>query len=91
MGEFGRTSDGNDHYAKAWTTAFAGAGVKGGQVIGRTDARGMTVEDRPVTVYDFVATIYKTLGINYTKKNWVKGRPIGLVDGEAKPLDELFA
>ncbi len=91
MGEFGRTYDGNDHYAKAWTTAFAGAGVRGGQVIGKTDAKGMTVQDRPVTVHDFVATIYKTLGINYTKKNWVKGRPIGLVDGEAKPLDELFS
>jgi hypothetical protein len=91
MGEFGRTPDGNDHYAKAWTTAFAGAGVRGGRAIGRTDEKGRTVEDRPVTVHDFVATIYKTLGIDYTKKTRVKGRPIGLVDGEAKPLDELFA
>ncbi len=88
MGEFGRTYDGNDHYAKAWTTAFAGA--KGGRVIGRTDARGITVQDRPVTVNDFVATIYKTLGVNSSKKTRVKGRPIGLVDGEARPLDELF-
>ncbi len=91
MGEFGRTPDGNDHYAKAWTTAFAGAGVKGGRAIGRTDAKGATVEDRPVKVNDFIATIYKTLGINYHKKNWVKGRPVGLVDGEANPVDELFA
>src|SRR5581483_6439863 len=90
MGEFGRDYTGNDHYAKAWTTAFAGAGVKGGRAIGRTDAKGMTVQDRPVKVNDFVATIYKTLGINHTKKNWVRGRPIGLVDGEPKPLDELF-
>jgi uncharacterized protein (DUF1501 family) len=91
MGEFGRTPNGNDHYAKAWTTAFAGAGVKGGRAIGRTDAKGATVEDRPVTVHDFVATIYQTLGINTTKKHWVKGRPIGLVDAEPKPLNELFA
>jgi uncharacterized protein (DUF1501 family) len=91
MGEFGRDSTGNDHYARAWTTAFAGAGVRGGRVIGRTDRRGMTVEDRPVSVADFGATIFQTLGINYRRRNWVSGRPIGLVDGEARPLNELFA
>jgi hypothetical protein len=91
MGEFGRTYDGNDHYAKAWTTCFAGGGVRGGQVIGRTDRRGMTVEDRPVRVPDFVATILKTLGINHTRRTHVRGRPIGFVDGDARPLDELFA
>lgn len=91
MGEFGRDYSGNNHYAKAWTTAFAGAGIKGGQAIGRTDAKGMNVEDRPVTVADFVATVFKTLGVNHAKKHKVQGRPIGFVDGEAKPLDELFA
>jgi hypothetical protein len=91
MGEFGRTYDGNDHYAKAWTTVFAGGGVRGGQVIGRTDRRGMTVEDRPVRVPDFVATILKTLGVNHTRRTHVRGRPIGFVDGDARPLDELFA
>lgn len=90
MGEFGRTYDGNDHYARAWTTAFAGAGVRGGRVIGRTDRRGMTVEDRPVKVQDFAATILKTLGINHTRRHRVRGQPIGFVDGDAAPLDELF-
>lgn len=91
MGEFGRDYSGNDHYAKAWTTAFAGGGVRGGQVIGRTDARGMTVQDRPVKVPDFVATIFQTLGVNHTRRTWVRGRPIGLVDGECQPLNELFS
>jgi hypothetical protein len=91
MGEFGRDFSGGNHYAKAWTTIFAGGGVKGGQVIGRTDAKGMTVEDRPVKVGDFVASVYQTLGINYEKKNWVRGRPIGLVDGEVNPLNELYS
>lgn len=91
MGEFGRDYSGGNHYAKAWTTAFAGGGVKGGQAIGRTDAKGMTVEDRPVKVADFAATIYQTLGIDLKKKTRVRGRPIGVVDGEVKPLDELFA
>jgi hypothetical protein len=91
MGEFGRTYDGNDHYARAWTTAFAGAGVRGGRAIGRTDNRGLNVQDRPVRVPDFVATILKTLGIDHTRRTRVLGRPIGLVDGDANPLDELFA
>ena len=91
MGEFGRTYDGNDHYARAWTTAFAGAGVRGGRAIGRTDNRGLNVQDRPVKVPDFVATILKTLGINHNRRIHVRGRPIGLVDGESRPLDELFA
>ncbi len=46
MGEFGRTPKlkgiGRDHYAKAWTTMFMGAGIKGGQVIGRSDSTGET-------------------------------------------------
>jgi hypothetical protein len=91
MGEFGRDYSGGNHYAKAWTTIFAGAGVKGGRAIGRTDKKGMTVEDRPVSVADFSATIFKALGIDYTKKNWVRGRPITLVDGKVNPVDELFA
>lgn len=91
MGEFGRDYSGGNHYARAWTTCFAGGGVKGGQVIGRTDNRGMTVVDRPVKVNDFVATIFTALGINHTQRTWVKGRPVGFVDGEPNPVNELFA
>lgn len=90
MGEFGRDFSGNDHYAKAWTTAFAGAGVAGGRVVGRTDEKAMTVEDRPVKVGDFVATIYKALGIDHAQEVQVGGRPVKLVDN-GQPVDELFA
>jgi hypothetical protein len=91
MGEFGRSFNGGNHHAKAWTTCFAGAGVKGGQVVGKTDSKAMTVEDRPVSVADFVATIYKALDIDHTQEVQVGDRPIGLVDGKANPVDELFA
>jgi uncharacterized protein (DUF1501 family) len=91
MGEFGRDYSGGNHYAKAWTTAFAGAGVKGGKTIGKTDAKGMTVVDRPVKVNDFAATILAALGIDHTRKTRVSGRPIGFVDGEPKPLVELYS
>ena len=53
MGEFGRTPKingptGRDHWANSWSTVLAGGGIKGGQVIGKTSADGMAVEERPV-------------------------------------------
>jgi hypothetical protein len=96
MGEFGRTprvntNGGRDHYARAWSTVLAGGGIKGGQVIGRTDKDGAAVVDRPISVVDFMATVCQVLGIDYTKKiDTPSGRPIGLVDKGAKPIGELF-
>jgi uncharacterized protein (DUF1501 family) len=89
MGEFGRDFTGGNHYAKAWTTGFAGAGVAGGRVVGKTDDKAMTVVDRPVKVGDFVATIYKALGIDHAKELHVDGRPVAITD-KGKPVDELF-
>jgi uncharacterized protein (DUF1501 family) len=96
MGEFGRTpgvngKGGRDHYARAWTTVLAGAGIKGGQTIGKTDRDGASVTERPISVVDFMATVCQILGIDYTKKNDTpSGRPIRLVDRDAKPIMELL-
>src|SRR5262249_49286768 len=59
MGEFGRTPGinpriGRDHYPNAWSVVLSGGGIKGGQIIGRTSADGLTVEDRPVSVTDLL-------------------------------------
>lgn len=72
MGEFGRTpvvnrDGGRDHYARVFSMAIAGGGVKGGQVIGASDARGMEVAARPVRPEDLSATLYHQLGIDYTQ------------------------
>jgi hypothetical protein len=99
MGEFGRTpkfqgQDGRDHYSKAWSAVLAGGGIKGGQVIGRTDQLGAFVEDRPVSVIDFFATVCRILGIDYTEQHQVEpgGRPIAIVEKKSpKPITELFA
>jgi hypothetical protein len=97
MGEFGRTphvnqNGGRDHYARAWSTVLAGGGIKGGQVIGRTDRDGASVVDRPISVVDFMATVCRILGIDGTKKiNTPSGRPIGIVDKGARPIAELLA
>lgn len=89
MGDFGRTpkintrgeKPGRDHYPRAWTSWMAGGGVKGGRVIGRTDKVGGTVEDRPIAVIDFMATVCTLMGIDPTKQIQTSiGRPIRLVD-----------
>ena len=100
MGEFGRTpkinsrgaKPGRDHYPRAWTSALFGGGVKGGQVVGKTDAEGAAVVERPVSTVDFMATVCKLLNIDYTKKyNTSLGRPIRVVDKGERPVSELFA
>ena len=96
MGEFGRTPrinprGGRDHYPRAFSAVLAGGGVRGGRVLGRTDAAGAEIEDRPVTASDLFRTIYKSLGIDAGKENMSPiGRPIKLVDG-GQAVDELFA
>jgi hypothetical protein len=96
MGEFGRTpkvnqNAGRDHYAKAWTTVFAGAGVPGGQCVGRTDKLGAEVIDRPIAVPDFLATVCRLLDIDYSKTYTSnRGRPIRIVDKGEKLIDEVL-
>ena len=95
MGEFGRTPQvnnvgGRDHYAKAWSTALFGGGIKGGQVIGATDGRGTEVIDRPIPVNDFMATVCTILGINHTNEvETPNGRPIRIVDKHERVIREL--
>ncbi len=93
MGEFGRTpGHGKNHYARAWSTALAGAGVRAGQVVGRTDGKGNDVTDRPITAPDFMATVCKALGIDHTKTYMARGgRPMHKVAKEAKVVQQVFA
>jgi Protein of unknown function (DUF1501) len=97
MGEFGRTpkinaNAGRDHFPTAWTTVLAGGGINGGRVICRTSADGMDVEDRPVSVPDFIATVCLALGIDPKTQNVSNvGRPIRIVDTAAKPITEALS
>lgn len=96
MGEFGRTpainqNAGRDHFPLAWSTALAGGGIQGGRVVGDTGVDGIKVVDRPVTVPEFYATIFASLGIDPELENISgEGRPIGIVDGDAEPIQELM-
>lgn len=96
MGEFGRTPrinprSGRDHYPRAFNVALAGAGVKGGQVIGKTDAGGTSVSDRPVAVADLLRTLCTALKIDPNHENMSSiGRPIKIVDG-GEVVKEVFS
>jgi hypothetical protein len=73
MGEFGRTPristlpgesiPGRDHWAWAYSALFAGAGVRGGQVIGQTDAKAAYPLSPPWSPADVCTTIYDSLGV----------------------------
>jgi uncharacterized protein (DUF1501 family) len=72
MGEFGRTpiinrDGGRDHYPRVFSMVLAGGGIKGGSVVGESDARGMEPTSDPVRPEDLAATIYQCLGIDYTQ------------------------
>jgi hypothetical protein len=100
MGEFGRTprinqrgaKPGRDHYPRAWSSLMIGGGIKGGQVVGKTDKEGANVVERPISALDFLATVCEALGINWKKQNNTSiGRPIRIVDKGANVIKELLA
>jgi Protein of unknown function (DUF1501) len=98
MGEFGRTPrianerKGRDHWANSWTTVLAGGGIRGGQVVGRTSKDGATVEERPVTVPDLLATVTTALGVDFMKQNPSNvGRPIRIAEPTSKVIKEVLA
>lgn len=108
MGEFGRTPGvlnsraGRDHYREVMSVALLGGGVKGGRVIGASDANGARITDfgwsgqRAIYPEDIVATIYSALGIDWTKgiDDTPSGRRYeyvpGTTEGRFQPVNEVF-
>jgi hypothetical protein len=96
MGEFGRTPKvndkaGRDHWGRAGSMLWAGAGVARGRVIGATDKNGAFVTDRPVSPADVAWTVYDSLGIDPAKELLTpEGRPVSIL-AEGSNIAELFA
>jgi hypothetical protein len=96
MGEFGRTPKvndkaGRDHWGRAGSMLWAGAGVARGQVLGATDKNGAFVTDRPVRPADVAWTVYESLGIDPAKELMTpEGRPVSIL-AEGATVTELFA
>ena len=97
LSEFGRTprindNAGRDHHARCFSCFMAGGGIKGGQVIGKSDEDAMRPAERPVNPHDLHATVCHAMGIDYEKKVETRLlRPMPLVSEGAKPVLELFS
>ncbi len=85
-GEFGRTprvngTAGRDHWAPPSTLAFAGGGLKMGQVVGESNSKAEVPKSRPITPQDMMATIFHVLGIDPKQQHRdPSGRPVYLVE-----------
>jgi hypothetical protein len=96
MGEFGRTPKinkdaGRDHWGPAGSLLFAGAGVREGFVLGKTDKHGAYTTQRPVSPADVCFTVLDSLGIDPRKHlHTPDGRPLEVLD-QGELVTELFA
>jgi uncharacterized protein (DUF1501 family) len=94
LAEFGRTprvnpGGGRDHWPRCWTVCLAGGGIRGGQVIGRSDPIGAEPAERPVNPAELVATMYHCLGLDVQNRLPVPHHgPI--LDPGTEPIWELF-
>lgn len=86
--EFGRSprinyEAGREHHPGVFSCFLAGGGIRGGQAIGASDARGESPAGQPVTPEDLFRTIYAQLGIASHKRyvSTALGRPMPILDG----------
>lgn len=107
LGEFGRTvgtlnsQQGRDHFLRM-SVVFAGGGVRGSRVVGKTDGQGSSAVEfgwaanRDVRPEDVASTIYSSIGIDYTtvRHDDPLNRGFEYVpfakDGTYGPINELF-
>ncbi len=73
---------------------LGGGGIAGGRIVGATDERGATITEKPVSIGDIYATVYKAMGIDWTKTYMSPiARPVyianGFEDTPGAPLTEL--
>ena len=95
-GEFGRTPKinarvGRDHWPRAMFVLMGGGGMKGGQVLGKSDEKGMGPANEPITPDQIGASLFYALGIDHHKEYHTNtGRPMMIVrNGE--PIEQLFS
>ena len=96
-GEFGRMpmsegSDGRDHNPHGYSMWMAGAGIRGGQVIGSTDAVGLRAETEKAHVHDIHATILHLLGFDHERLTFRSGgRDQRLTDVAGTVIEKALA
>jgi uncharacterized protein (DUF1501 family) len=93
-GEFGRTprinkNAGRDHWGPAFTVQMGGGGIRGGRVVGKSDARAEKPASSPYGPEDLFATVFTLLGIDpKTEFHTTDGRPVPVVNN-GKLIAEL--
>ncbi|MBI5094979.1 MAG: DUF1501 domain-containing protein [Candidatus Hydrogenedentes bacterium] len=102
-GEFGRTplgenrpgtqpDTGRDHHPSAFTIWMAGGGIKGGQVIGRTDDLGWNIVEDPIHIADLHATMMRMFGLDHSRLVYRRqDQDIHLNDGTGNVIHKLLA
>ena len=103
-GEFGRTpmselrrpeeadNAGRDHHPNGYSMWLAGGGIRGGQVIGRTDDLGLNIVEDKVHVHDLQATLLHCLGLDHTKLTYRHmGRDFRLTDVSGEIVKKMLA
>jgi hypothetical protein len=103
-GEFGRTpriennvgtqtgvkQPGRDHWPSAMSMLVAGGGMRTGQIVGATNSKGEYPTERPLKPEDLWATVYRHLGIDWTRTfNDLGGRPTPILP-DGKAIEELL-
>jgi uncharacterized protein (DUF1501 family) len=94
--EFGRSPQvnynaGRDHHPAVFSSLLAGAGIRCGQVYGKSDAKGHSVDENGVSAADFNATIAAALGLPLDQEvHSPTGRPFK-VAGDGKPIAALLS
>ncbi len=102
--EFGRTpmseirrpeeadNAGRDHHPEGFSLWMAGGGIKGGQVIGKTDELGLTVAEDPIHIHDLQATFLHLLGFDHKRLTYrFMGRDFRLTDIHGELVPKLMA
>ena len=103
MGEFGRTpkigqvtsnagadKGGRDHWPHCYSVLFAGAGISGGAIYGKSDRYAAFPEGNPVTPEDISATIYDIMGLDPGMEITDRlDRTLHLSDGA--PIKEIYS
>jgi hypothetical protein len=94
-GEFGRTprvnrNAGRDHWAPLSTLAFAGGGLRMGQVVGESNAKAEVPQSTPIGPQDLMATLFHVLGMPQDLHfQDTSGRPVPMISG-GRPIAELI-
>lgn len=94
-GEFGRSPEaqggkGRDHHNLGFTMWLAGGGIRGGQVVGATDAIGLRAIETPVHFRDLHTTILHQLGLNQHALSYMhQGRRERLTEIEGRLIEQI--